>query len=117
MRRICFSLAILAGCSSVKLELPDATAADSPDAGGPDAALPDGVVAVTLDGDGGGRVVSSPDGLDCGDLCEASFPPNTTVNLTATADDDASFAGWGGDCSGAASTCTIAVGAAASVTA
>ncbi len=67
-------------------------------------------VGVELVGDGGGRVVSSPAGIDCPGTCSASFPTAQVVTLTATAAANASFLGWSGSCSGLAA-CTVQAGA------
>ena len=56
---------------------------------------------------GRGVVTSAPDGISCGDTCAASFDRDATVELTAVADPDWSFAGWTADCSGTATTCTL----------
>jgi hypothetical protein len=53
-------------------------------------------VTVSLDGTGTGRVTSTPAGIDCGTTCSALFTGRVT--LTATADPDQFFAGWGGNC-------------------
>ena len=71
---------------------------------------------VVLGGDGSGDVVSSPAGIDCGTQCSHQYPPNTSVNLTASPDTGSSFAGWTGDCTGPG-ICTVTVGAAKVVTA
>jgi hypothetical protein len=66
---------------------------------------------------GNGRVVSQPAGIDCGAQCSASFDQATTVTLTATPAAGQVFSGWGGNCSGATSTCTLTMQAARTVTA
>ena len=63
----------------------------------------DPVVHVSKVGNATGRVTSSPAGIDCGDVCEASFPELIDVDLTATPDAGAVFAGWSGPCSGTGS--------------
>jgi len=55
------------------------------------------VVRVSKSGAGDGVVRSSPEGLDCGDVCIASFSGFTVIFLTADADDDSVFTGWSGD--------------------
>ena len=58
-----------------------------------------------------GTVTSDVGGIDCGTVCAANLEPNTTVTLTATPTGPAKFLGWGGDCSGTQSTCTLTVDA------
>ncbi len=59
----------------------------------------------------GGRVMSSPAGIDCGErtfLCLASFPAGTEVTLTASQIfPDHPLTAWGGECTGAEPTCTL----------
>ena len=75
------------------------------------------VLTVTLAGTGTGTVISNPAGISCQPTCTANFPANTPVTLTATAVAGSTFAGWGGACSGANSTCQFTLTSAASVTA
>lgn len=57
-------------------------------------------------GNGSGTVTSTPPGVDCGQVCSSRFPRGGIVELAASADPGAVFAGWrGGDCSGTES-CT-----------
>jgi hypothetical protein len=73
---------------------------------------------VSVTGTGAGRVTSSPSGIDCGSDCDQDFPHGSPVRLTAAPDTASSrFAGWSGACSGAATTCDVAMSAARSVTA
>ena len=59
-------------------------------------------LVVVLTGNGSGAVTSDPAGIDCGDSCLFSFPPNHSVTLSAAADSESVFVGWeGGACSGA----------------
>lgn len=51
-------------------------------------------------GGGSGRVTSTPDGIDCGNICQADFTAGTEVTLTANPDSDSTFNGWDGACSG-----------------
>nr|WP_283770135.1 hypothetical protein [Variovorax sp. PCZ-1] len=64
---------------------------------------------------GSGRVTSSPAGIDCGSTCNANFVSSATVTLTAVANGGQVFAGWGGACSGTASTCAVQMTQARSV--
>jgi subtilisin family serine protease len=73
-------------------------------------------VAVTTSGDGSGRVTSDPEGIDCGDVCEADFPAGSSVTLTATPDPGSAFVAWGGDCHGA-DPCVLTVDGASDATA
>lgn len=67
-------------------------------------------------GTGTGRVNSSPSGIDCGDLCAASFAPGSEIILQAWPDATSTFAGWSGLCHGT-DPCQIRMSAAGSVTA
>ncbi|MGH7753722.1 MAG: RCC1 domain-containing protein, partial [Gemmatimonadales bacterium] len=57
---------------------------------------------------GGGRVTSTsggilgPDHIVCGETCNAIFPPNTLVTLSAADANGFDFTGWAFDCSGTA---------------
>jgi len=73
-------------------------------------------LSVTEAGSGVGRVMSTPQGIDCGSTCAAHFKPGTTVTLSASADQGSIFAGWSGGCSGK-SPCSISMNADKSVTA
>jgi hypothetical protein len=55
---------------------------------------------------GSGSVTSSPDGINCGSQCSATFAAGTSVLLTATAGAGQQFVGWSGPCGGDA-TCTV----------
>jgi len=58
---------------------------------------------------GGGSVVSSPDGIDCGDACDSGFPTGTAVSLMAMPAPGYVLDSWGGACSGT-SACTVVAG-------
>jgi subtilisin family serine protease len=71
-------------------------------------------VAVT----GAGTVASTPAGINCpAATCTATFPARTQVTLTVSATAGSVFNGWGGACSGIASSCTLTIDAAKSVSA
>ena len=64
-------------------------------------------------GTGIGTVTSSPPGIACGATCQAQFPFNTVLSLTATPATGSQFGGWGANCPGGAvtmdanKTCTV----------
>lgn len=77
-----------------------------------------GTATLTVTPTGSGRVTGP--GIDCGlgaTDCSESYATNTTVNLTATPGTGAVFSGWGGACTGAQTTCAVAMTTAKSVTA
>jgi uncharacterized repeat protein (TIGR03803 family) len=74
-------------------------------------------LSASIIGNPGGRVTSSPSGIDCGSTCSASFAPGTQVTLTAGTALAWGLAGWGGACSGIASSCTLTLNGSASVSA
>lgn len=73
--------------------------------------------ALTVTKTGNGTVTSSPAGINCGSDCSETYNVNTSVTLTATPAADSDFAGWGGGCTGSASTCAVTIDAVKSVTA
>jgi hypothetical protein len=56
----------------------------------------------------GGRVVSSPAGIDCGASCTSSYLENTNLHLFAEPEPGFVLASWGGVCSGS-NTCDALV--------
>ncbi|MEX2500387.1 MAG: hypothetical protein WD397_16090 [Wenzhouxiangellaceae bacterium] len=57
-------------------------------------------LTVALDGNGTGRVTSSPAGIDCPGTCSAEFPNGSIVDLNASPDPGSAFLNWSGDCAG-----------------
>lgn len=79
-----------------------------------------GTFKLTVTRTGKGTVTSNPAGISCGTTgsgCSTSMASNTSVTLTATPDLGAAWVGWGGACSGTASTCTVVLNADKAVTA
>ncbi len=74
-------------------------------------------LTVVKSGSGSGVIASSPVGIDCGESCSAGFKVKTSVILTAMAAPGSIFEGWSGACTGNASTCTVLMKKAKSVTA
>ncbi len=69
-------------------------------------------------GAAGGRVTSTPAGIDCGTSCSASFAAGSQVTLSVTVNPGYVFAGWsGGGCSGTGPTCVVRMNSAQFVTA
>jgi uncharacterized repeat protein (TIGR02543 family) len=69
---------------------------------------------------GNGNVSGGLGAINCGnggEVCSASFAQNATVTLVATPATGALFAGWSGACGGTATTCTVLMSAARSVSA
>ncbi|MDD2712560.1 MAG: M12 family metallo-peptidase, partial [Simplicispira sp.] len=74
-------------------------------------------LSVSRQGTGSGSVASTPAGIDCGSTCSASYAAGTSVTLSVQAASGSTFAGWGGACSGTASSCSVSMDSARSVTA
>src|SRR5439155_5973893 len=74
-------------------------------------------LTVSLTGTGAGEVTSTPNGIECGETCSASYVSNSVITLTASPAAGSAFTGWsGGGCSGTA-TCTVTMSAATTVSA
>lgn len=58
-------------------------------------------------GTGQGSVTSSDGAINCGTLCQAGYPANTTVTLTATPAPGSSFLMWRNSCIGTNPTTTV----------
>jgi Divergent InlB B-repeat domain len=70
-----------------------------------------GPFAITVTRSGRGTVTSTPAGIRCPGTCTASFDRGATVTLGAAPAAGSRFAGWSGDCTGTARTCTLAISA------
>jgi hypothetical protein len=69
------------------------------------------LLTVTKAGTGSGNVIASPGTLVWnGNVGTASYPPNTTVTLTATANTGSTFNGWSAFCSGSGSCSVVIIG-------
>jgi bacillolysin len=66
-------------------------------------------VRVRKQGPGRGTVTSDREGIECGVLCSALFPPGTPLVLTPHAHYGSAFAGWRGACRGR-EPCTLTIG-------
>lgn len=75
------------------------------------------LLTITKSGTGTGTVTSSPAGINCGTDCTENYAIGTRVTLTATPASGSTFTGWGGACSGTATTCTVVMSAAKNVSA
>jgi hypothetical protein len=64
---------------------------------------------------GDGTVSSQPAGIDCGTTCSAAFSSGASVELSATPAAGQVLSGWGGACTGAGTSCTVAMNQARSV--
>lgn len=66
-----------------------------------------GSVLVKAGGSGGGRITSTPAGIDCPGACSAVFAMGTKVTLSAAPDGSSVFRGWGGACAGVGGVCEL----------
>ena len=75
-------------------------------------------LSVQKSGDGSGTITSSAGGINCGSTCTATYSSGTQVTLSAALNSGSRFGGWTG-CPGVvdATTCTVTMNAAQSVTA
>ena len=72
--------------------------------------------SLTVSKSGNGTVVSTPAGIDCGTVCNASYTNGASVTLSATPAEGNRFSGWSGACTGTGQ-CVVTMDAAKSVTA
>jgi hypothetical protein len=76
------------------------------------------ILNVSKSGTGGGRITSSPSGIDCGTVCSESFDSGTMIILTAQPDQNSVFStGWSGCDSTNGNQCMVTMNGARSVTA
>ena len=68
-------------------------------------------LTVVRGGGGMGTITSSPAGIDCGATCTITVETGTLVTLTATPSTGATFTGWGCECAGSLTTCSVIVSA------
>ena len=77
-----------------------------------------GLFTLTVNKVGTGTVTSVPSGITCGAICTTDAPGGSQVILYATAPSGSIFSGWsGGGCSGTATSCTVSMDGAKTVTA
>src|SRR5205085_5603351 len=74
-------------------------------------------LSVSIIGSPGGTVASTPSGISCGTTCSATFTAGTQVTVSANAALGWGLSGWGGACSGIASSCTVTLNADTNVSA
>ncbi|KJU82333.1 repeat protein [Candidatus Magnetobacterium bavaricum] len=80
--------------------------------------LPSRTLTVSRLGTGSGNVAASSGVLTwVSNSATAEYQDSTVVTLTAIAPDDSTFTGWGGDCKGTETTCTVKMTSNLSVTA
>ncbi len=79
------------------------------------------LLTVVKDGSGSGRVLSIPQGIDCGEDCTEAYAKTITVTLSALAENNSRFIGWKDEsgtaiCAGA-TTCAVSMSTAHLITA
>jgi hypothetical protein len=57
-------------------------------------------LTLTKTGTGTGEIHTTDTTLNCGPTCQADYPQNSTLTLTAVPATDSTFTGWGGGCTG-----------------
>ena len=66
---------------------------------------------------GNGTISSGVAGINCGSACSQAYLPGSQVRLTAVPQAENTFDGWGGACTGTATTCDVTMSEARNVTA
>lgn len=74
-------------------------------------------LTVALAGAGSGTVTSVPAGINCPNVCAATFAGGTSITLTATPLGNSSFGSWNGCNSSSGETCTLLLDVPTTVTA
>lgn len=101
-------LGLAAGCAQL-LGIDDVSLATRPDAApifdGPPPPPPK-TLMVSITGSGGGKITSSPPGIDCPGTCSFDFQKGTEVGLLQATGGGSSFKGWTG-CTPTAGSCKI----------
>ena len=107
MRAVMLLCALLIACGPVASSGIGSTGGPSTDAGMPDtdagvidAGRPIRQFGLRIGVNGQGAIQSSPAGINCGQVCAASFDEGTSVSFTAAPASGFRFDGWGGACSG-----------------
>src|SRR2546421_6962541 len=120
MRVFVLLCALLAACGPVSSSGTGSIGSSSTDAGPPpdtdggtvqggiDAGRPVRLFGLRITVNGQGSIQSSPAGINCGQVCAASFDQGTSVALTAAPANGFRFDSWGGACSGPGG-CTVAM--------
>ena len=118
MRVFVLLCALLAACGPVSSSGTGSIGSSSTDAGPPpdtdggtvqggiDAGRPVRLFGLRITVNGQGSIQSSPAGINCGQVCAASFDQGTSVALTAAPANGFRFDSWGGACSGPGG-CTV----------
>jgi uncharacterized repeat protein (TIGR02543 family) len=76
------------------------------------------LLSIQMAGNGKGRIVSDPVGIDCQGTCGWDYDYNTSVTLTAVAERGTTFKGWAGDCTCTGTEpCTVTMDKARTITA
>jgi hypothetical protein len=73
-------------------------------------------LTVNTAGNGGGTVTSDKGGINCPEVCTATFAQGTVVTLTAVANSSSTFTGWSAPCIGTG-TCVVTMNSNQTVTA
>ncbi|NEX18574.1 MAG: hypothetical protein C1943_18745 [Halochromatium sp.] len=74
-------------------------------------------LSVSLSGTGSGTITSTPPGIDCGNDCSEAYAPGTEVTLTATPATGSVFSAWSEPRCGTATSCTLTLDSAQSISA